>query len=258
MKIAVVIETVERPVQNYLDTTLANFRRAGGFESPYLHSLQISDGATCTRQQNAARAIRMGAATDADWVVKLEDDLDFTDQFMENLAGWLEDYGHTTAPMIALGNGLGRVCDAMFAEGERCIFDPGVSFPSCRQRLARNERIAPLSVLGFWGAQALMWKRPVAQALADWLGDDPFFFDGKREHRNRGHDLQLQVWGRQTGARCFAAIIPSLVQHIGRRSSLDVPHLNHVQKFFEFPFAGYDYRYQKRTQTAGVKETVHA
>jgi hypothetical protein len=267
VKIAVVIETHDRRLtggENYLARTLENLARTDFWSSPYLHSLQISCGgsqdddflieaerfipagaevvceaAPCTRQQNAARAIRLGSDTNADYVMKLEDDLDFLDLFMESVGSWLADYGHAAAPMFTFAATLEKVSDSHYAEGES-VMGHGDSFPRVRAMLARGEAVAPHPVMGFYGAQCLVWRRQVAQNLADWLGPDPFLWDGKEQHRKRGHDLLLQVWGKQTGARAFAASVPSFVQHIGRQSTIE-------NKFFEFPFPGRRWFYERRT-----------
>jgi hypothetical protein len=270
MKIAVSIETKDRRLhggENYLGRTLANLARTDFWSHPAIHSLRIVIGGAlddfeekeldpfiptgksvevfeaplqgCTRQQNGARAIRFAAAVDADWVMKLEDDLDFLDSFAESTSNWLADYGHAAVPMFSLAATFQQVSSSIFQEGETFL-GPGESFPRARAMYARGDRIAAHQVAGYWGAQALIWKRPMAQHLADWLGEDPFLWDGKEQHRQRGHDLILQVWGKELGARAFAVAVPSFVQHIGRQSNIQ-------NKFFEFPFPGRDWSYERRT-----------
>jgi hypothetical protein len=272
MKIAVAIETKDRRISggtNYIGETLRNLRRTDFWSSPALHSLRIVSGGElddfveaeiepniptgasleyilpppiCTRQQNGARAIRAGAETDADWVVKLEDDLDFIDTFMESLVAWLSDYGHAHVPMFSLAATFQEVRQSRFEPGESLLL-PGPSFPRARAMMARGDAIAAHQVAGYWGAQALVWKRPMAVQLASWLGDDPFLWDGKEQHRERGHDLLLQVWGRSLEAKAFAVAVPSFVQHIGVQSNIHNP-------FFEFPFPGRQWLYQRRTTDA--------
>lgn len=275
MKINITIETKDRRLtggQNYLRTTLQNMRRAGVLSSPYLNSLTIVSGgelpdyyetevkrelfdthhefvhcpeAGCTRQQNGARAIRYGAMNrDGDWVLKLEDDLDFLDDFLDNVVRWLSDYGHLPIPMFVLGSTFERVSRSHFQEGETFL-GPGESFPHVRTRYASGYRILGHAIGGWYAAQALLWQRPVAEKLAEWLGDDPALFDGTNYHRHRGHDLLLQVWGQATGAKVFGCSCPSFVQHIGRQSNLNQPEIGHVQPFFEFPFPGREWRYER-------------
>ena len=253
VKISVGMETKVRPVENYFDTTMFNLNRAGVFESEHIADFSVAHGEGFTRQQNAQRAIAMAVQrakeTDANWVMKLEDDLDFTDNFLENVADWLEDFGHAKVPMFSLAASFEFVSDSHFQLGDT-VFNDALAFPRVRARVARGDAIAPHPVRGYWGAQALVWRTADAEQLANWLGDDPALWDGKLHHKNRGHDLLLQVWGVERGAKHFGVAIPSFVQHIGRRSNLDQPEIGHVQPFFQFPFAGRDYRYQRRTINA--------
>lgn len=271
MNIAVSIETKDRRLSggtNYLGQTLANLARTDFWSSPSLHSLRIVIGGAledfeeqeivpfipvgqqveifetpatgCTRQQNGARAIRFGAETDADWVLKLEDDLDFVDAFMDTTVGWLADHGNAAVPMFSLASTYETVSTSIYKADGETVLGPGDSFPRVRAMMARGDAIAAYPVMGFWGAQALLWRRPIAKNLADWLGHDPFLWDGREQHRERGHDLLLQVWGNQLGAKAFAVAIPSFVQHIGRQSNIK-------NKFFEYPFPGRGWSYQRRT-----------
>lgn len=278
MKIAIAIETKDRRLhggQNYLGQTLINLERAGVMASPHLHSLHIvsggelpdffdvevvqpfmggtsyqdlfwsyveADPAGVTRQQNGAAAIRVAASTDADWVMKLEDDLDFTDDFLGNVTRWLADVGHLSVPMFVLGATFQRVSESKFQPGET-LAQPGPSFPRVRASMREGAKYMLHPIPGWYAAQALLWKQPVARQLARWLGNDPYLWDGKEQHRNRGHDLLLQVWGQEVGGRAFAVTCPSFVQHIGRTSNLDQPEINHRQPFFEFPWLGRDWRY---------------
>jgi len=272
MKIAVAIETKDRRLsqgQNYLGETLRNLARTSFWSHPAIHSLRIVIGGAledfeekeidpfiplgkqveifqtpaqgCTRQQNGARAIRYAAAVEgADWVMKLEDDLDFLDSFIESTVAWLEDHGNAAVPMFALGATFQFVGQSKYQEEGESVLGPGSSFPTVRAMLARGDRIAGYPVRGFWGAQALIWKRPMAQHLADYLGEDPALWDGKEYHRDRGHDLMLQLWGQELGAKAFGIAIPAFVQHIGKQSNIQNP-------FFEFPFPGRSWTYQRRT-----------
>lgn len=275
MKIAVGIETKDRRLtggKNYIGETLRNLARTDFWSSPALHSVTIVSGgeqadffdteiapnlpasatyfkapsAGSTRQQNGARAIREAANAvtmgPADWVLKLEDDLDFIDAFMSSLIAWLQDYGTADVPMFSLAATFEQVRHSMFQPGES-LLGPGPSFPRARMVMGRGDAIVAHQVAGYWGAQALVWKQPIARQLADWLGEDPALFDGKEYHRERGHDLMMQVWGRAVGAKAFAVAVPSFVQHIGRQSNIGNP-------FFEFPWPGRNWSYERRTKDA--------
>lgn len=285
MKFSVGIETKDRTLaggQNYLGQTLRNFRRAGGFDEQRLEALTIvvdgeSSGALChefddetlqdhrvqilnasaTRQQNAMRAIKhalnteCGTQRNVDYVIKLEDDLDFCGDFLGSLERWLTDFGHANVPMFALGASFEIVSRSKFNGSERTVFDAVTdesdpSFPMVREAMRRGESILPHRVGGWWGAQALVFTPADAAQLVEFLGDDPKLFDGKKEHRSRGHDLLLQVWGQSRGAKYFGVTVPSFVQHVGYTSNLSEPEINHVQPFFQFPWAGPDWSYQSK------------
>lgn len=275
MKINVVIETKDRRLvggENYLGQTLQNMKRAGVFDTTLLNSLTIVSGGElpdfyetevrpliidtvyefvhcikdCTRQQNAARAIQFGSVNkDADWVLKLEDDLDFIDDFLGNVARWLTDVSHVNAAMFVLGATFQQVSQAHFEPGETLLV-PGPSFPRVRAAFDRGEIAMTHPVAGWYAAQALLWRRPVAESLGLWLGDDPYLWDGKEKHRHRGHDLLLQVWAQELGAKHFLVSCPAFVQHIGRQSNLNQPEIGHVQPFFEFPWPGREWSYSGR------------
>lgn len=270
--LAIVIETKDRRLNggdNYIGQTIRNLRRATNeFEGMPLSSIDIvcngvqdksfertevweplggwearfhlKDG---SRQQNGARAIRTGAAhEDADWVLKLEDDLDFCDDFLGSVSRWLAKYGHAKVPMFSLAATFTSVSSSQFAPGET-LLGPGSSFAYVRRALAHGEEILAHPANGFWGAQALLWRRPDAQHLADWLGEDPTLWDGREHHRNRGHDLIIQNWLKSRGVRSVAVACPSFVQHVGRTSNLNQPEIGHVQPFFEFPWPGREWRF---------------
>lgn len=263
MKIAIGIETIARPGigRAYLDQTWANLRRAGVTTSKHLATkpdqpigIVTVYGEGYTRQQNGMRAIkealRVADEYGADWVMKLEDDLDFTDNFLENVADWLADYGHADTCMFSLAATFERVSMSRLADGVSSVFEAqargDMTFPTVREYLRRGETCVPHRVGGYWGAQALVFRREDARDLVKFLGDDPALFDGKEYHRNRGHDLILQTWAHARKTKVFACAVPSFVQHIGEHSNLDQPEINHKQPFFQFPFAGRDYRYQRR------------
>lgn len=292
IKIAVTMETCERPVQGYLRQTLANFKRSGGFDSPHLSTFHLQVGSAMsdqlmldtamleqqacdtirvfnpgTRHQNAQRAIEAGAGDlDADFVLKLEDDLDFCHDFIGSVARFLEQFGTAKVPMFVFGSTFQIVSQSKFGVNHFCglsgydpmrddpcpgchpdaasVFNTPDGFPYVRHMMAQGHKIAAHNVLGWWAAQAIAWHREDAQELAEWLGPDPYFDDGKEQHRHRGHDLMLQVWGTQLKkAKYFGCSIPSFVQHIGHESNLDQPAINHKQPFFQFPWAGPNWRF---------------
>lgn len=243
-RISVAIKTWDRGEDNYLGETVINLERSGVLDSAHLAApiLLVDSGsrdpdefvhrelARCSRRdvfglnsekrtlhQNAAAAIRLASMRDADYVLVLEDDLDFCSRFLESVASWLEDHFNPAFPMFVFG----------------ANYDPIAE--SCR-RLKTSWKY-PVSI--FYGAQALVWKTKVAVQLAEWLGPDPSY--GLKQTRDHGHDLLLQRWGASLGASCFLASAPSFVQHVGRRSGIG-------NRFFTFSsWPGRKWSYERRT-----------
>lgn len=214
--IAVVVKTYDRaPRRNYLDETIENFHRSMGHRgdqaNSYSEALLVQHGEGLTLHQNAARAIRLGVQQGRPWVLVLEDDLDFCQDFLGSVARWLGDWADEQYPMYVFGANYQQVRKRW--EAGCCYW----SYP----------------VGSFYGAQALCWRREVAGELVDWLGEDPHY-NGVRSH---GHDLLLQRWGKERGAQYFRASAPSLVQHIGEQSSIN-------NRFFQFPWGGREWSYR--------------
>ena len=275
--IAVAIETKDRRIphacseggQNYLGQTLRNFARAGCWASPHLHSVHLVCGGErddflateaaglaighekaeihpcpasgCTRQQNGARAIRIGAAVSADWVLKLEDDLDFIDDFIGAVARWLADYGDRDVAMFSLAMALEHMPACRYAAPDESVLGPGRSFPRVRSLLAAGTEFVLHPPGGFWGAQALVWNRPRAQQFADWLGEDPFYSDGRLQYRDNSHDFLVAQWVETTPEAQIGVALPAFVQHIGRESSIASK-----TRWFQFPWPGPDWTYRAR------------
>ena len=258
MRVSIAIETKDRRPGgqvNYLGMTLQNMRRSGIFESPHFDRLRIVSGGEqadfyeeevmpytnaefyscregCTRQQNGARAIRLGAAdTNADLVLKLEDDLDFCADFLGSTVRWFSELKGIR--MCSLGGSFEIVEDSRYLEEGETILGPGKSFDKARQMLSQGATTVYQPIMGFWGAQALLWPRDLAEQLALWFGDDPNY----NGCRDRAHDLMFHRWGQESGVAFFAVPVPSFVQHIGRQSGLANP-------FFEFAWPGREWSYK--------------
>jgi hypothetical protein len=129
------------------------------------------------------------------------------------VAAWLEDYVVPEPQMYVLG----------------------ANYPQIQAAHEQKKTAWAYPVRAFYGAQALVWKREVAAQLAEWLGPDPTY-NGIREH---GHDLLLQTWGKGQGIEHFIASAPCMVQHIGGESGIG-------NQFFQFPWGGRDWRYERR------------
>lgn len=197
---------------------------------------------TCSRQRNARNAVELGVATGAEYVLKLEDDLNFCDDFIGSVGRWLEEVGRLKTPMFTLGLTMEPVSQARFQSPEETIWQPGPSYPRVREAMREGKYVAACTSMSFWGAQALVFTRQRAEEFVEWLGPDPFFFDGKAQYRHRGHDLLVAQWATSVQPY-YLAIVPSLVQHVGQESNLSDRARGHKQPFFQFPWVGADVTY---------------
>lgn len=233
--IGAVIKTKDRsPKRNYLGETYKNLERAGVLASSHLAFLKIMDSGSPvqffkdnlplqldarnlfthprTLQQNAARCIQLASVGTHDFAMVLEDDLDFCDEFLEQVVAWLEDNPHYLMYVL------------------------GANYDQIRHIVEKGGSVWHYPVTAFYGAQALVWRREDAAQLAEWLGPDPHR-NGTRDH---GHDLLLQEWGKSRGVEHFLASAPCMVQHIGVQSGIG-------NRYFQFPWGGREWRYAQVT-----------
>lgn len=234
---ALVMRTVDRaPRKNYVGETLANLERAGLFRSEIPWTLAVVDSgspdgffdteglcrlhareagrvvldrpmAKRTPNLNAARALELGAATRADWVLFLEDDVDFCANFLESVDAWIGRHKRADRRVYTF-------CAAY--EGVRTA-----------QRERRESWDYPIGK--FYGTQAYALWKDDARACADWMRAHPTYHGA-----NKSHDLLLKQWSREAYPKVdhFLASAPSFVQHIGRESSL---HFGRFHDYASFP-----------------------
>lgn len=240
MTFSIVIKTIDRtPRRNYLRETLANLERGGLWEShatwrlaianghdsphfiqpqltdrvratPELVTIHESEGVHFTPNENAARCwlIAGQTAERAEWCLVLEDDIDVCANFLDETAEWL----------------------AAYATHDRHVYPLGC-------RLEKEVRDATACGLGacdyprdlFWGAQALALRPNDALSLATYLVAHPCW-----NGMTQSHDYLINDWAaeRWPAINAYLTPVPSLVQHIGRESTLAYPGR---LEFFEFP-----------------------
>jgi ADP-heptose:LPS heptosyltransferase len=133
----------------------------------------------------AWRALQNALATDADYVLYLEDDVDFNRHLLENLNRW--------GPLARRELHIGSLCNFGFRE---LVWDvPGCAY-----------LVHPLKICG---SQAVLLSRQMAEYCLD------HWFEGTR-------DLDLKLGRLAAQAKQpFFFHCPSLVQHIGQSSTLD-------------------------------------
>ena len=240
--ISIAIKTALRE-HDYLNTTLENLERGGVFESRHLvGKVQIIDTSRSkirqrissnllekvrvnspdrdewrTLQQNAQIALEAASQRmRAKWVLVLEDDIDVCKNFLESVYKWLQDHKSKRRRMYVFGANYQQILNAV-QEGKSYWDYP---------------------VGAFYGAQACAWTREDAASIAAWLGSDPDYNGA----RNNGHDMNLQVWGRQQNLNFFRASAPSFVQHIGERSGIN----NRFFQFLSWPGRDWVYKSNRR------------
>ncbi|HEY1171056.1 MAG TPA: hypothetical protein VGH19_06755 [Verrucomicrobiae bacterium] len=226
VKYIIVLRTVDRApeAENYLFKTLANLERAGLFRSsipfqlvifsdreaggafqaeladwrlkyPDLITVEKSDK-RLTPNQNAAWALHHASIQPAQWVLFLEDDVDFCADFLESVDVWRRRVEHPDIKLYSL-----------------CAAYEGV-------RLAQVVWEYP--VKDFYGTQAYLLRHDVAVDLAEFLSKKP-----KWKGKDKGHDMLLKEWAGKKAR--FVAAAPNFIQHIGKQSSL------HLGRFHDYP-----------------------
>lgn len=224
--IAVVLITMDRiprGKENYLPATLSNFKRAGVFNSPRLHSFHICDSGSPSGWlasqvesaglsgfislhldgnrlacENAGYALMTGAKTDATWTLFCEDDLDLCADFLDSVGYWLDDHGSTPQ------------------SDKYRVFTFGTPYDQIRWCHERGRTSWEYNVCDFYGTQCFAIRRDDALSLGTYLLFNP---------RVRGifnpnaYDLMFHDWMAGAHPDClFLASAPSFVQHIGAQS----------------------------------------
>lgn len=241
MKVAVTMRTADRsPGPNYLRRTLDNARRAGLFTSPHLAAFDIvtshtptpamdralslapshvtvsRSARTLTPNECATEAHQVADRHAADYVLFLEDDLDFCNDFLGSVTHWLHDFAEPQYPLYVFGHVKGG----------------GKTTPGAR----------PYPVRGFYGTQCYAVPRHRHGQLVEWLSSNPHYENRALGGRAvpRCHDLRLHNWAQDLGCPNFLASTPSFVDHIGEVSGMGCKPV----RFVSWP--GRDWSYQGR------------
>jgi hypothetical protein len=161
--------------------TLASWAQTDWPEAP---ALEVDDGSALLVQtrieETWLRALGTAAADDVDFVLLLEDDLEFNRHLRHNLEAW--------PPLRSAGDGVGPFFASLYAHEQPLLWRD----PSTRTAIAAPE--------SFWGAQALLLSRATARDLLSRWPAGP-----------RAHDLKAARLAGQLGP--LYCHLPSLVQH---------------------------------------------
>jgi hypothetical protein len=209
-KYTIVVNTSNRrDGQNYLTETVKNLHRSSVFNSPLLGGFFLfhtDKPHNHNNQQNALRALEAGYNNNTEWVIFLEDDVDFISNFLESVDKWLTEFYREEILFYPLA--------AAYHEVE----NPNIS---CWEY--------PINC--FYGCQAYAIHRSQLERLI------PFFRD-VNEKIFFMHDMLLQHWGICEGSPFVLTPCPSFIQHIGRTSAI------HDNRFYQYgSFPGHDYEY---------------
>lgn len=235
--------TLKRPGPNYLRQTLDNAARAGVFdderlasfdviyshpETPTLRSETSPHRGRVTTHNPKCRLTPNVTATEAhvtadqhnaDYVLFLEDDLDFCDDFLGSVARWLGDYAEPQYPLFVFGH----------------------------VRSSRGSSAQPYPVNQFYGTQCYAVPRDRHAHLTKWLVDSPFYVERQNPNKRpapRAHDLRLHNWAEDIGCSNFLASDPSFVNHIGTVSGMGCRRV----VFASFPGTSWSYRRNRRAR----------
>jgi D-inositol-3-phosphate glycosyltransferase len=238
--IALTVITVDRsPRQNYLAAMLGNLNRSGLWRSRTPFTLHIVDSGspdgwldsqgvgalqaaypdrvfvdvpTAGRRsanQNAARALEVGVASGADWILFTEDDIDVCDRFLDSVAAWIDRH----------------------AKIERRLYAFGAAYSEIVQLTARGIEEWDYPIEAFFGTQAIaLWKTDAAE-IADYIRHDP---------KPQLYDTAMKDWCRRRypDLRYFLASAPSFVTHVGVESAIHFPRFHN---FASWPGRAWSY-----------------
>jgi hypothetical protein len=193
------IRTVTR-LELYLQHTLQRLSEVTK-GSTFVQNVHVSYGDGLEPNENALRALSFALADGTDWVLLLEDDLEFIDDFAGSLQRWLDKFVIPTVHFYPLG----------------CFY------PSAIQA-ARQDGMWEQPLLGYYGSQAVVFRAADAQALIEWFPSRPTLKadSGWDYPRDRCFDLYLAAWHRhfeptrdtvRTPAPCF-------IDHVGTTSAI--------------------------------------
>lgn len=165
-----------------------------------------------SRNANALECLRIGIASQAPWILFVEDDVDFCRDFLGSVDRWLARHARRDRHLYSFATPYKGVCQA---------WEQGLTswdFP------ARN----------FYGNQALAFSRSDAISAENYIRRRLPTWD-----TGQGFDLLLKEWALGS-FRCefFLSSVPSFVQHMGQESSIHFGRFHAVSGW-----AGRDWSY---------------
>lgn len=201
-------------------------------------NLPDSDYLPC---ENAGRALVGGGeialGEGIGWVLFLEDDLDFCDEFFSSVSLWLGDHATDRYRLYAFGCAYPQVLS--LASGGRMIRNG---------KETSNATSWQYPYTSFYGTQAFAIRAGDAISLGAYLLTNPLV---RGVHSPGAYDLMIHDWMRENYPdprySYFLASVPSFVQHIGRQSICT--GLEQTHTFPSWP--GREWKYEARRKRYG-------
>ena len=203
-----VMITVDRsPGENYLTETLHRLQdstdnslvglvlydsASGGYgRDEFVLNYRSHDPLVCANL-NVADALEYAATKGSEFVLFLEDDIDFVNNFFDSVARWLSDHVSSLPTIYPLGANYGEVTDG-YNRGETWW-----SYP----------------VSKFYGTQAFIIRSRDVASCVTYVRDHCYDL-----HKDgTGYDHLIRDWATSNGITHFVTPCPSFIQHVGTTS----------------------------------------
>lgn len=229
MRIGIVMVTIDREKtgrKNYISDTLWDIHRSGLTCSNTPYVFHLFDGGSKSLEYivgsyrrsvfnvlwesevklapnvNVGRALVFGGQLDVDWVLFLEDDIEFCKNFLDGVAWWLGHYAGTKHRLFT------------FYTPYREILTEYNKILECSNNI--NVSTWEYPVDKFYGTQAFAVRPREAQSIGEYLVNLPY--------PTSGYDIEIQNWAKanpiQKEPENFLSSVPCFVQHIGEQSVL--------------------------------------
>jgi len=230
----VMISMDRSPGENYLERTLDNLERSIGrhvggdliaydsHNSAYVSSLALrrlgsiykEHEAVVCANQNVIDALTYATETEAEFVLFLEDDIDFIGDFFNSVSRWLND--HVSSLPI--------------------IYPLGANYEQVQQGYNRNETHWNYPIAQFYGTQAFVIRSRDVSSCCDYIRTHCYDL----HEDGTGYDHLIRDWMLSNGIVSVPTPCPSFVQHIGTTSVIQ--RRSTIHTFPSFPGKGYVYR----------------
>lgn len=196
-------EAFKQEVRDAVDDTVAMVKGGRVGMSPNMNAAAALSGAVKMNIQSGHIY---------DYVLFLEDDIDFCDDFLGSVDRWIDEH---------------------FANRDDRHL---VSFCAAYPQAKKDKPCWDYLISKFYGTQCYLLRMRDVESCADFMVANPLH-NGK----GQGHDMLLKKWAKERWPKVkhFLSTAPSFIQHIGKDSSL------HLGRFHEYEsWKGRDWSYK--------------